>query len=197
MLQGGVASRPGQINTHIVSRALDTEIFNFGFSGNGVMELTVAQYLATIDTLFSLTAPWSNDTVSARTVPLVKFLRSNGHSTTPIVLAEEHPMAMTGLTQTMPPKMWLSTLHLLGLTQGGDQFLHCVSGVDLFVKSLLMLSMVPWTLRGWHHLTDLGMRKQAAYWATAIPKIKASQKHQVIEKPMMRSEGNKYKPCMS
>jgi hypothetical protein len=49
ILQGGVASRPGQVNTHIVSRALETEIFNFGFSGNGIMELSVAQYLTEID----------------------------------------------------------------------------------------------------------------------------------------------------
>eukprot|EP01052_Picozoa_sp_SAG31_P034568 SAG31_NODE_4059_length_3630_cov_2.094308_2_plen_159_part_00 len=37
ILQGGVASRPGQVNTHIVSRALETEIYNFGFSGATIL----------------------------------------------------------------------------------------------------------------------------------------------------------------
>ena len=43
ILQGGVASRPGQIFTHEVSRNLKKLVYNFGFSGNGVMELSVAQ----------------------------------------------------------------------------------------------------------------------------------------------------------
>jgi hypothetical protein len=33
--QGGVASRPGMAFTNILSRALDREVLNFGFSGNG------------------------------------------------------------------------------------------------------------------------------------------------------------------
>ena len=49
ILQGAVASRPGQMHTHITSRGLETEIFNFGFSGNGIMELSVAQYFVDID----------------------------------------------------------------------------------------------------------------------------------------------------
>ena len=49
ILQGGVASRPGQVATHIVSRALRTEVMNFGFSGNGLMELPVARYLGRIN----------------------------------------------------------------------------------------------------------------------------------------------------
>ena len=44
-----MASRPGQMHTHITSRGLETEIFNFGFSGNGIMELSVAQYFVDID----------------------------------------------------------------------------------------------------------------------------------------------------
>lgn len=49
ILQGAVASRPGQMHTHITSRGVETEIFNFGFSGNGIMELSVAQYFVDID----------------------------------------------------------------------------------------------------------------------------------------------------
>lgn len=39
ILQGGVSFRPGRIFTARVGRALSTEIFNFGFSGNGKSEL--------------------------------------------------------------------------------------------------------------------------------------------------------------
>jgi hypothetical protein len=46
--QGGVSFRPGRIFTARVSRALSTEVFNFGFSGNGKMETSVAQFLVEI-----------------------------------------------------------------------------------------------------------------------------------------------------
>jgi len=48
ILQGAVASRPGQIATHIVSRALRQLVYNFGFSGSCWMEPSVAQYLAAV-----------------------------------------------------------------------------------------------------------------------------------------------------
>ena len=41
--QGGVASRPGHEYDAFLSRELNREVFNFGFAGNGVEELSVAQ----------------------------------------------------------------------------------------------------------------------------------------------------------
>ena len=41
ILQGGVASRPGNAFTNMISRRLKHEIYNFGFSGNGKMEVGV------------------------------------------------------------------------------------------------------------------------------------------------------------
>ena len=91
ILQGGVASRPGQVNTHIVSRALQTEIFNFGFSGNGIMELSVAQFLAQINCsmfIIDCNPNMNSSLITERTAPLVQYLRSHGHAQTPIVLSE-------------------------------------------------------------------------------------------------------------
>jgi hypothetical protein len=91
ILQGGVASRPGQVNTHIVSRALQTEIFNFGFSGNGMMELSVAKFLTTINCsmfIIDCNPNMNSSLITERTVPLVAYLRSHGHAQTPIVLSE-------------------------------------------------------------------------------------------------------------
>ena len=48
ILQGGVATRAGEIHSSRVARALGREVFNFGFSGNGKMELSVLSFLATI-----------------------------------------------------------------------------------------------------------------------------------------------------
>jgi hypothetical protein len=48
ILQGGVVHKSANIFTSRISRALGAEIFNFGFSGNGEMEISVAQFLTTI-----------------------------------------------------------------------------------------------------------------------------------------------------
>lgn len=47
--QGGCASRPGTCYAAILSRRLDFDYFNFGFSGNGLGEPVMAQYLTRFD----------------------------------------------------------------------------------------------------------------------------------------------------
>ena len=46
--QGGVASRPGMAFTNSIARNIDRTVLNFGFSGNGIMEVGVAQWLVQI-----------------------------------------------------------------------------------------------------------------------------------------------------
>jgi hypothetical protein len=88
ILQGAVASRPGMIFTSQISRALGLEVFNFGFSGNGMMELNVSTFLADVDAAMFIIdcAPnMSPQLISLNTEPLVHFLRSK-QAATPIVL---------------------------------------------------------------------------------------------------------------
>lgn len=47
--QGGCASRAGMSYPNILSRMLDRQIINLGFSGNGQLDLEVAEALANID----------------------------------------------------------------------------------------------------------------------------------------------------
>ncbi|MFV0592429.1 MAG: SGNH/GDSL hydrolase family protein [Draconibacterium sp.] len=47
--QGGCASRAGMAYPNILSRMLDREIVNLGFSGNGKLDYEVAEAMATID----------------------------------------------------------------------------------------------------------------------------------------------------
>ena len=46
--QGGCASRPGNAYTHVVSRRLNMDFLNFGFSGNGKAEDNIVDYLCTL-----------------------------------------------------------------------------------------------------------------------------------------------------
>ncbi len=47
--QGGCASRPGMVYTSIVSRALQKECINLGFSGNARMDKSMAEMVARVD----------------------------------------------------------------------------------------------------------------------------------------------------
>lgn len=46
--QGGCVSRPGMLYTSIMSRALDREFINLGFSGNAFLDLEIAELMASV-----------------------------------------------------------------------------------------------------------------------------------------------------
>ena len=88
--QGGCASRPGMAHTNIISRKLDVECINFGFSGNGKMEKPLAELISGIDALYYVmdgTGNMSPEEVHENAIPLVEIIRSK-HPATPIVFVE-------------------------------------------------------------------------------------------------------------
>lgn len=88
---GACASRPGMVHTAILGRRLDRPVVNLGFSGNGRMELEVAEFLAEIDAsvyVIDCLPNMSADDVKQRTELLVKFLREK-RPLTPILLVED------------------------------------------------------------------------------------------------------------
>jgi len=48
IMQGGCASRPGMASSNIISRELNAEVINLGFSGEGKMDFCVARAMAAI-----------------------------------------------------------------------------------------------------------------------------------------------------
>ena len=48
ILQGGCASRPGMAYTNILSRKLNREVFNLGFSGNARLDMEIAHLMASV-----------------------------------------------------------------------------------------------------------------------------------------------------
>ncbi len=92
---GACASRPGMAWPAIVSRALDREVCNFGFSGNGRMEKEVAQHLCEIDAaafVVDCLPNMSAEQVEERTEPLVGQLRA-ARKDAPILLVEDRTFA--------------------------------------------------------------------------------------------------------
>ena len=49
ILQGGCANRPGMAHTNIISRRLDREVINLGFSGNALLDLEIAHLMASVE----------------------------------------------------------------------------------------------------------------------------------------------------
>lgn len=89
--QGGCASRPGMVHTSILQRRLNRPVINLGFSGNGRMEMAVAELLAEIDAavyVIDCLPNLNGEQVAERTEPLVRKLR-DAHPNTPILLVED------------------------------------------------------------------------------------------------------------
>jgi hypothetical protein len=90
ILQGGCASRPGMAFTNIISRKLNVDCYNFGFSGNGKMDPPVVDILSDIKASFYVIDCLPNmlpKEVTDSVMPMVKKLRLK-NPTTPIVLVE-------------------------------------------------------------------------------------------------------------
>ena len=90
--QGGCASRPGLAHTNIISRKLDHECINLGFSGNGHLENSVGSIMSNIDaSLYIIECMYNvdKDMIINNTIPLIKTIRKNPDSQqTPIVFIE-------------------------------------------------------------------------------------------------------------
>ena len=89
--QGGCASRPGMAHTNIISRKLDVNVLNFGFSGNGRMDESIAEVLSeteaacyVIESMHNMISPQN---VTERTIPFINTLREK-HPDTPILLVD-------------------------------------------------------------------------------------------------------------
>ena len=89
--QGACASRPGMAHTNIISRKLDVDCINFGFSGNGRMEQPIAELISMSDPLLYVIECMPNmypaKNVTTKTIPLVDKIREN-NSQAPIVFVE-------------------------------------------------------------------------------------------------------------
>ena len=91
LTQGGCASRPGLSYTNIISRKLERECVNLGFSGNGHLDESIGEILSKIDTaafVIECLANLNIDMIQKKTIPLVKTIRKE-KPTTPIIFVEQ------------------------------------------------------------------------------------------------------------
>jgi len=91
ILQGGCASRPGMAHTNILSRMLNREVINLGFSGNALLDYEIAELMAECDASLYILDFVPNASVEQIKDKAEKFYRilREKHPGTPIVFIED------------------------------------------------------------------------------------------------------------
>ena len=175
--QGAAASRPGMGATNIVSRVLNLEVLNFGFSGNGKLELNVSDYLSQIDaSALILDCLHNMDAalVANNTEPLVRAYRAK-RPETPIIFAEGIPYGASWEGAASPSRQ----RQLDRRKEFKDAFMRLeadnVQHISYLTGDQLLWNMpdgVPWQpTEGGTHPSDLGMASMATAWIKYLPSV--------------------------
>eukprot|EP00040_Diaphanoeca_grandis_P021550 m.114901 g.114901 ORF g.114901 m.114901 type:complete len:813 (-) comp28380_c0_seq1:258-2696(-) len=193
--QGGVASRPGMAFTNIISRALSRNVLNFGFSGNGLMEIGVGQWLTQIDAAaFVIDCSWNMQPglIKSNAVPLVEFLRKD-HPTTPIILVEDTEAGSAWIESSSRDLQFQKRLELHAafttLVANGDKNVYYVNHSSLFLFDELVAvdpdHIINPTVAGCHP-SDLGQKSIADYYIDYLPTILKSNANNIGETLLVR-----------
>ena len=90
ILQGGCASRTGMAHTNILSRMLNREVINLGFSGNAHLDYEIAELMAECDAslyMLDFVPNCSAELIIEKTGDFYRILRDK-HPDTPILFIE-------------------------------------------------------------------------------------------------------------
>lgn len=92
ILQGGCANRPGMAFTNIIGRRLNREVINLGFSGNALVDLEIAQLMASVKDpaifVFDYVPNANPDMIRERGEAFFRIVR-DAHPDVPILFIED------------------------------------------------------------------------------------------------------------
>ena len=170
--QGGCASRPGMAYTNILSRRLNVDFVNLGFSGGGKGEPEVARVIASIPacSLFILDYEANSSAESMRhTLPeFIRILRA-AHSLTPILVVSRIRTASETLNESARvdrgQRMAFQRDTVEGLRAAGDEQIFFFDGTDMLGEDFDEC-----TVDGTHP-TDLGFLRMARSLEPAVRRI--------------------------
>lgn len=159
--QGGCATRPGMVHTSIMSRELDRQFINLGFSGNAKLDPQIARLIATApDPAVIVLAPLPNLTTPElveRMPGFMEIIRS-AHPTVPVVMVESPIFPLMRFNEetlaTITEKNRALRKIYEDLVAAGDKNLHYFYGKDI------LGDCVEGTVDN-YHLTDLGFAAAA------------------------------------
>ena len=160
--QGGCASRPGMAHTNIISRKLDVDCINFGFSGNGRMETPIIELISEIKASVYVIECLQNmniKQVKERVLPLVKIIRKKQRST-PIIFVENMMYKTAFLDKTIETELIQENL---ALKNEYDKILKNGFQNIFYIEDMKADGMDNEGTVDGVHLTDLGFLRYANY----------------------------------
>jgi hypothetical protein len=160
--QGGCASRPGMAHTNIISRKLDVDCINFGFSGNGRMETPIIELISEIKASVYVIECLQNmniKQVKERVLPLVKIIRKKQPST-PIIFVENMMYKTAFLDKTIETELIQENL---ALKNEYDKILKNGFQNIFYIEDMKADGMDNEGTVDGVHLTDLGFLRYANY----------------------------------
>ena len=138
--QGGCASNPGMSYQAQVSRWLNVDFINLGFSGNGLGEPAVADIVSEIDAACFVLDYWGNPSpqVFQETLPhFVETLRKK-HPRTPIFVTGPYFMpseTLTGQNEgALAGKRKIANEFVEKQRRAGDKFISYVDGLEMLSR---------------------------------------------------------------
>ena len=172
--QGGCASRPGMAYSNILSRRLDMEIINLGFSGSGLGEPELAHLINEIDNVKMLVLDY--DANGGATGDLIKNMDNfidifrSKHPTEPILVVTKPPFSNYVFKQEeIAHRQKLFDFQynvVLRHQNNGDKNISFLDGNTLFGKIDLYESTVDGL-----HPTDLGFYRMANVFYPILKKL--------------------------
>lgn len=135
--QGGCATRPGMSYTAILSRKLNRECINLGFSGNGKLDPEMARIMAGMDVscfVLDFVPNCTFDQVKDLTQNFVAIIRAK-HPRTPIIIVENavYPFSLFDQYQAkyQPSKNAMLAQRYQEMVAAGDKNLYYVTSENL------------------------------------------------------------------
>jgi len=138
--QGGCASNPGASCQAMVSRWLNVDFVNLGFSGNGMGEPALAEAIAEIDASAYVLDFWGNpspEVYEAALPPFVEILRKK-HPETPILVTS--PFYVPGealggaLAEAQKRKRLIARAFVEQRQKAGDAAIRFVDGLEMLSR---------------------------------------------------------------
>ncbi|MDR2147208.1 MAG: SGNH/GDSL hydrolase family protein [Tannerella sp.] len=170
ILQGGCASRPGMAHTNILSRMLNREIINLGFSGNGQLDYEIAGLMAECDASLYILDFVPNASVQQIHEKMEKFYRilREKHPDVPIIFIEDpiFPLAKYDLNMRSEVSEKNKALHQVfeNLKAKEEQNIRLIPSAGMIGNDNEA------TVDG-IHFTDLGFMRYAQYLYPVIKDI--------------------------
>ncbi|MBB4037780.1 hypothetical protein GGR21_003701 [Dysgonomonas hofstadii] len=168
ILQGGCATRPGMAHTNILSRWLNREFINLGFSGNARLDYEIAEVVAGVDASLFILDFVPNASVKEIEEKADKFysIIRNRHPGTPILFVEDpvftHTLFDTRIEKEVNDKNKALHVFFDSLKARGEKNIHLLSSQNMLGDDGEA------TVDG-IHFTDLGFMR---YAELLFPKIK-------------------------